>query len=329
MSAFAEVSIDGEKPHVPWFPRTLPEINDVGKHLLDRPDESAQSHPYFKDIEYRKRRDMFNEVAQSWTITDPIPHIDYTQDDLKAWSYIYRNIKPLHQQYFCKKFNENFAKLEKYCKLGENNICQLGAISEYLQKETGFRLKPVHGILSQREFLNALAHRVFCCTQYIRHHENPEYTPEPDMIHEVMGHMSLLSDPEFADLSQKIGLVSLGQSDENIAKIGALYLYTIEFGSIKEGEDVKCYGAGIASCIDEIKNFVQNKEKRRRLNPTKDLPLNYPIQTVQDVFFVADNLSHATESLLSYSRGLRRPFLAWYDYSKKEVVVDKSVKMIH
>ena len=101
--------------------------------------------------------------------------------------------------------------------------------------------------------MNALAHKVFCCTQYIRHHSNPEYTPEPDLIHEVFGHMPLLADPEIAELSQQIGLASLGQSDENVEKIGALYFYTIEFGSFKEGGDIKCYGAGLASCIDEIK----------------------------------------------------------------------------
>lgn len=78
-----------------------------------------------------------------------------------------------------------------------------------MKAETGFRIKATHGILSQREFLNALAHRVFCCTQYIRHHAYPEYSPEPDLIHEILvyiysnkkGHVPLFADKEIADLS--------------------------------------------------------------------------------------------------------------------------------
>ena len=101
--------------------------------------------------------------------------------------------------------------------------------------------------------MNALAHRVFCCTQYVRHHSNPEYSPEPDLLHEVIGHMPSFSDPDIAELSQRIGLASLGQSDENIAKIGALYFYIIEFGSFREKNEIKCYGAGLAPCIEEIK----------------------------------------------------------------------------
>ena len=72
---------------------------------------------------------------------------------------------------------------------------QLNELNEYLRKETGFRIKPTHGILSQREFLNAFAFRTFCCTQYLRHPERPEYTPEPDIVHEVVGHVPMFADP--------------------------------------------------------------------------------------------------------------------------------------
>ena len=92
-----------------------------------------------------------------------------------------------------------------------------------MQSETGFRIKPVHGILSQREFLNAFAHKVFCCTQYIRHHDTPEYTPEPDIVHEIIGHIPMFIDNNYANLSQEIGLFSLGATDEQISLLGALY----------------------------------------------------------------------------------------------------------
>lgn len=85
----------------------------------------------------------------------------------------------------------------------------------------------------------------------MRHHGTPEYTPEPDIIHEVIGHIPMFVDKEFVQLSQEIGLFSLGASDEQVASLGALYWYTVEFGSIKEDGKIKAYGGGIAGSFGE------------------------------------------------------------------------------
>jgi phenylalanine-4-hydroxylase len=91
----------------------------------------------------------------------------------------------------------------------------------------------VGGLLSSREFLNGLAFKVFHACQFIRHHESPFYSPEPDMIHEFIGHIPMFANQEFADFSQEIGMASLGASDEDIAKLAKVYWFTVEFGLIK------------------------------------------------------------------------------------------------
>ena len=95
------------------------------------------------------------------------------------------------------RFLKHSKDLNKELKI-EKRIPQLKELSEYLQSKTGFRIKPTHGILSQREFLNAFAFKIFCSTQYLRNVKSPDYTPEPDIVHEFVGHVPMFADPAVA-----------------------------------------------------------------------------------------------------------------------------------
>lgn len=169
-------------------------------------------------------------------------------------------------------------------------------ISKFLQSTTGFRLRPVGGLLTQREFLNGLALKVFHSTQYIRHHEKPYYSPEPDIVHELVGHAPLLANQDFADFSHMIGLASLGASEEELMRLAAIYWYTIEFGICKQDNELRVYGAGILSGLTELKHCLTDKAKYFPLDTeeiAKNHSKNFVINDLQPYYFVAESFVDA------------------------------------
>lgn len=207
---------------VPWFPRKIKELDRSVSQVLDAGSDLESDHPGFNDQVYRARRNTFAKMAEEYRQGDPIPRIEYTEDEIRTWGAIYKRMKTFWKKYACDEFNYILPLLETNCGYGENSIPQQQDISNFLKECTGFTLRPVGGLLSSRDFLNGLAFRVFFSTQYIRHHSKPLYTPEPDICHELMGHAPMFADPDFANFSHEIGLASLGASDEEIKRLATV-----------------------------------------------------------------------------------------------------------
>ena len=164
---------------VPWFPITAQEVDSVALLTLDGGTDLEADHPGFSDKAYKERRAVVTESAQTFKYGDSPMVVDYSEEETECWNTIWRKLKPLLYEHGCPQYIEAFEGLQKYCGYKEGNIPQLSDVSGYLYEKTGFRLRPTAGLLSSRHFLNGLAFNTFFCTQYLRHHSVPFYTPEP------------------------------------------------------------------------------------------------------------------------------------------------------
>lgn len=321
-----------EHPHVgrsgllatmPWFPRKKVDLDTFAEKVLSYGAELDADHPGFKDPEYRKRRDEITKRAREYVTGMPLPHVDYTKNELETWRVIYKRLITLYETHACREHRFVFPLLQQNCGFNEDNIPQIADVSRFLKECTGFTLRPVMGLLSSRDFLNGLAFRVFHSTQYIRHHSQPFYTPEPDVCHELLGHCPLFADPDFADLCQEIGLASLGASDEDIERISRIFWFTVEFGVCKEGNEgsIKAYGAGLLSSFGELEYCLSDKPKLLPFDPAVVAQQSYPITQFQPVYFVASSFKDAKDKIREFALSFNRPFELRYSALTESIEV--------
>ncbi|KAA0721016.1 Phenylalanine-4-hydroxylase [Triplophysa tibetana] len=323
-----ELTRSKQKDTVPWFPNDIQDLDRFANQILSYGSELDSDHPGFTDPVYRARRKEFADIAFHYRHGQPVPHVEYTAEEKATWGTVFRELKTLYPTHACREHNRVFPLLEKYCGYREDNIPQLEEISRYLQSCTGFSLRPVAGLLSSRDFLAGLAFRVFHSTQYIRHSSKPMYTPEPDVCHELLGHVPLFADPSFAQFSQEIGLASLGAPDEFIEKLATVYWFTVEFGLCKQGNDVKAYGAGLLSSFGELQYCLTDKPKLQTFEPEKTSLQKYPITEFQPVYFVAESFEDAKEKVRRFATTISRPFSVRYNaYTQRIEVLDNAQQL--
>ncbi|XP_072915841.1 LOW QUALITY PROTEIN: phenylalanine-4-hydroxylase [Hemitrygon akajei] len=324
-----ELSQGKIKDTVPWFPRTIQDLDRFANQILSYGSELDADHPGFTDPVYRARRKEFADIAYNYRHGEDIPRVEYTEEEKKTWGIVFQELKTLYPTYACHEHNSVFPLLEQYCGYKKNNIPQLQDVSKFLQSCTGFRLRPVAGLLSSRDFLAGLAFRVFHSTQYIRHGSKPMYTPEPDVCHELLGHVPLFANPSFAQFSQEIGLASLGAPDEYIEKLATVYWFTVEFGLCKQNNEIKAYGAGLLSSFGELQYCLTDKPDRRPFNPEVTAIQKYPITSFQPVYYVAESFEDAKEKVRKYAATIPRPFSVHYNSYTQSVEVLDSIKQIN
>ncbi|XP_046845151.1 protein henna-like [Xenia sp. Carnegie-2017] len=321
--------LPGEDEETLWFPKNIADLDEFANRICSYGSELDADHPGFTDPVYRARRKEFADIAFNYKHGEPIPNVTYTQDEIKTWNKIFSELSRLFKTHACKEHNAVWPLLVESCGYREGNIPQLQVVSNYLKGKTGFTLRPVAGLLSSRDFLAGLAFRVFHSTQYIRHGSKPLYTPEPDICHELIGHVPLFADPDFAQFSQEIGLASLGAPDEWIKRLATLYWFTVEFGVCRQNGALKAYGAGLLSSFGELQYCMSDKPTFKDFDPEKIADTEYPITEYQPIYFVAESFKSAKEKVREYATKIARPYQLRYNpYTQSIEVLDRKDKVV-
>ncbi len=268
----------------------------MNEHII----ELEADHPGFSDADYRRRRDEIALVAPPLNSGQPPRVVDYTESENRTWATVFGQLKALYPTHACREF----VAVVDDIGYSAGEVPQLADVSRFLGDRTGFSLQPVAGLVSAREFLEALSRRVFCATQYIRHHSQPLYTPEPDIVHELMGHAPMLAIPEFADLSQKIGEGSLQADDDQVEQLATLYWFTIEYGVLYHEDELRAYGAGLLSSFGELEHALSGKVEIRPFDPWQAKDTSYPITTYQPLLWSVSSIREAFDCMDEYVRSL-------------------------
>jgi phenylalanine-4-hydroxylase len=268
-----------------YSPVTKSDDGSVTVHL-------SEDHPGKTDPEYQQRRNEIAAAALAWTRGGPIPQIEYTEDEQNVWRTVQRELAPKHARYACTPFLEAKAALG----LPDDHIPQLNEVTDRLAPLTGFHYVPAAGIVPVKEFYGCLADLEFHSTQYIRHPSAPLYTPEPDLIHEVIGHGNLLADPQFAELNRLAGEAARrSHTEAGVQYVADVFWFTIEFGVVYEHDELRAYGAGILSSYGEIEEFRQMEI--RPIDFHQMGTVDYDITKYQPVLFAAESTDHLVDSV--------------------------------
>jgi phenylalanine-4-hydroxylase len=254
-----------------------------------------EDHPGFSDEEYRRRRAAIAEACASYEPGEPIPDVHYTTEEDEVWRIVSTELAAKHSRYACAAYLDAANRLV----LPSLRVPQLSEVDERLGALTGFRIRPVSGLVPTRQFYGALADRVFHSTQYIRHHSVPFYTPEPDIVHEIIGHANTLAGSEFADLYVSAGEASLrATSEASLDFFSKVFWFTLEFGVVHESDGLRAYGAGLLSSYGEIEVF--RDAEIRPFDITAMGTLEYDITRYQPVLFAAESFAQMLEELSAF-----------------------------
>jgi phenylalanine-4-hydroxylase len=266
----------------------MTERDEVAK---DKPVAGFE-HQAANDSVYWARRAALNEVARFAPRDGKVPQVTYLEEEDRVWSQVREALAPRHERFACRSYLEAVERIG----LPRDHVPQLGDVAARLGTLSRFSIRPVGGLVPIREFYGPLSERTFCSTLYVRHPSAPYYTPEPDVVHELIGHATMLADPALAELHERAGRASLRtESEAALEYFSRVFWFTLEFGVVLEAGEPKAYGAGLLSSCGEIEVF--SGAELRPFDLAEMGRRDYDITHFQPVLYVAPSFTLMLERL--------------------------------
>lgn len=220
---------------------------------------------------------------------------NYTESDFSVWETLFNRQMELLKSTASKEYLE----AHKIINFSPDRIPDFKEVNTIMGNITGWNLKVVPCISPQKEFFQLLADKKFTATCWLRTMEQLDYLEEPDMFHDVFGHVPLLSNKNYSDFFNGISHLALEHINDPLAieLLGKIYWFTIEFGLIREHNELKIYGAGIMSSFGEVKHCLSDKVTRLNFDVETIMDTNYRNDQMQNTYFVIDSYEQLYNSL--------------------------------
>lgn len=223
--------------------------------------------------------------SADWTIDQDWQ--SYTADEHDRWDRLFARAIKVLQTRACPEFLDAVGTLD----LSDGGIPDMEKLSDKLQPLTGWRIVPVTDLVPDDIFFNHLANKRFPAGAFIRPEEEFDYLEEPDIFHDIFGHVPLLANPVYSDFMQAYGKGGQRAMDRGMLKnLARLYWYTIEFGLVKSGDNLKLFGAGIMSSVSESVFALEDPSPHRvAFDLHRVMRTDYIIDDFQQTYFVIDS----------------------------------------
>lgn len=223
---------------------------------------------------------------------------DYADRDQRTWQILFErqaNLLP-------GRASEAFLSGIKTLGLTSAHIPTLPDLSARLEETTGWRVARIPGLLHERNFFDLLARRIFPSTDYIRGVEELDYTPAPDLFHDIFGHMPMLTQPAFADFYQLVGQAGLKAQGRDRTSLERLHWFTVEFGLIRQDEGLRIYGAGILSSQGEVWHALSDEVTVHPFDVRSIIAQEYEVWHLQDELFAVDSFEQLETGFRDWMR---------------------------
>ena len=225
----------------------------------------------------------------------------YTPEQHATWAELVRRRLPQLQEHACAEYLDGFDQIG----LREDSIPNLADTNRRLGPRTRWNATPVSGFLPGDAFFEMLAARQFPTTTWLRSRDSLEYTPEPDIFHDVFGHVPMHAHPVFADFLQHYGQLCAKQTDKNnLERLGRLFWFTVEFGVIRQAGKIKVYGSGLISSHGECTHVIEGGPEIRPFNLDQVLDQEFSTSEMQKVLYAVESFDEIYEATQEAERRL-------------------------